>query len=601
MMLQYFFLIWDAHDPDAARSAAAISHECARLRSPSFFSLVGAPGLVVFCTADPTTASVQVLERSTGVVIGTLFHSVPISAAMRCESAILNGGDSKEVLASGGEALIGNFWGNYVAVLRDPHAFHTRVIRGPASTLPCFHATVRGVHLYFSSMELCARLKTGSYSIDWQHLLRSLLAPRTDSRTDIQGVTELLPGHTDLWAQGRSDHRVLWDPCLCSLKPALLDRGEAAKSLRAVARACIHAWQARHGRVLHALSGGLDSSIVLSCLSAQPLAPICLTQYADDAGSDERYFARTVAEFCGCELIEFRRDAAVDFRSAVHSVRSANSPGLRLPSVDRIELDLARDRGAAAVFRGDGGDELFCRNQLPLYLMDFARCQGLRGEFPQLLMHAAAAEGVTGWEILGRVLRDLTGKRRFRFMSLVTQDIERATLIKRELIHDLIASADEGSTPETHEEPPGRLWQASLVKASRTYSGPFTLDDDPEYVAPLLSQPVIELCMRIPTWFQMTGRRDRALARDAFARDLPPEILHRRGKGDAERLASSTVLANLGFLREMLLDGIVLRQGFLDARKLEAALETTPSADSVNSVPLFGLLGAEIWARAWEA
>src|SRR5207248_1207100 len=48
---------------------------------------------------------------------------------------------------------------------------------------------------------------------------------------------------------------------------------------------------------------------------------------------------------------------------------------------------------------------------------------------------------------------------------------------------------------------------------------------------PLLSQPVMEVCLQIPTYLLVQGGRERSLAREAFADRLPPQILQRRDKG----------------------------------------------------------------------
>ncbi len=55
-----------------------------------------------------------------------------------------------------------------------------------------------------------------------------------------------------------------------------------------------------------------------------------------------------------------------------------------------------------------------------------------------------------------------------------------------------------------------------------SFCGPFDQDDDPAGVAPLLSQPIVEVCLRIPVDLQMRGRRDRSLTRLAFSQDQPP-------------------------------------------------------------------------------
>src|SRR3546814_11427576 len=43
----------------------------------------------------------------------------------------------------------------------------------------------------------------------------------------------------------------------------------------------------------------------------------------------------------------------------------------------------------------------------------------------------------------------------------------------------------------------------------------------------LLSQLVVETCMRVPAWMWIRTGRNRAIARDAFADLLPADILHR--------------------------------------------------------------------------
>jgi asparagine synthase (glutamine-hydrolysing) len=53
-------------------------------------------------------------------------------------------------------------------------------------------------------------------------------------------------------------------------------------------------------------------------------------------------------------------------------------------------------------------------------------------------------------------------------------------------------------------------------------------------VSPLVSQPLIELCLAIPTWFWCADGQNRAIARKAFAGDLPPPTLARRSRGTSE-------------------------------------------------------------------
>ena len=97
----------------------------------------------------------------------------------------------------------------------------------------------------------------------------------------------------------------------------------------------------------------------------------------------------------------------------------------------------------------------------------------------------------------------------------------------------------------------------------------------------------------------MENRRERAVARAAFANDLPREIIDRTDKGGAEPLAWRVLLKNRPFIRELLMDGALVRERIVDARKLDAVLSDLADSDIRATVPVFALVGAEAWHSAW--
>ena len=107
------------------------------------------------------------------------------------------------------------------------------------------------------------------------------------------------------------------------------------------------------------------------------------------------------------------------------------------------------------------------------------------------------------------------------------------------------------------------------------YYSSFERTDYPERTLPLLSQPLVELCLRIPTYVLIRSGRDRALARRAFANDLPAEIIARYAKGRADHHSRNILDANLAFVRELLLDGALVQKGLLNRTNLELYLTRT--------------------------
>jgi asparagine synthase (glutamine-hydrolysing) len=117
---------------------------------------------------------------------------------------------------------------------------------------------------------------------------------------------------------------------------------------------------------------------------------------------------------------------------------------------------------------------------------------------------------------------------------------------------------------------------------------------------PLLSQPLVELCLRIPTYVLIKNGMDRATARRAFAPDLPPEIIKRRNKGRIDQHLRDVMDANLNFVRDLLLNGRLVKEGLLNRRNLELYLtrERSP-ADFQYSEILQEQLCVEAWLSRW--
>jgi asparagine synthase (glutamine-hydrolysing) len=146
--------------------------------------------------------------------------------------------------------------------------------------------------------------------------------------------------------------------------------------------------------------------------------------------------------------------------------------------------------------------------------------------------------------------------------------------------------------------PPGKLWHVASV-ALNAVDNPFARPDDPEIVNPFMSQPFAELCLRTPTYLHISGGRERALARMAFREDIPREVYERTTKGGLEEYAKDIVLKNIGFMREMLLDGVLVREKLIDRKAMEDALSCEPRRISLTTSSLLAYLSKEAWFHRW--
>lgn len=114
-----------------------------------------------------------------------------------------------------------------------------------------------------------------------------------------------------------------------------------------------------------------------------------------------------------------------------------------------------------------------------------------------------------------------------------------------------------------------------------------TLESDRSRVAPvinpLLSQPIIETCLSIPSWRWREGGRDRAAIRDAFADNVPEAIVERKIKGTPDPFCGEIIQHKRQELRERLLEG----QLAAHRRGLDSMLgRRRPFGEGLNEPPL---------------
>ena len=79
----------------------------------------------------------------------------------------------------------------------------------------------------------------------------------------------------------------------------------------------------------------------------------------------------------------------------------------------------------------------------------------------------------------------------------------------------------------------------------------------------------------------------------------PEQILQRQWKDRAPGFHSELLLRNLDLVRELFLDGVLVREGLLDRAAVEAAFAAGPSKSEVLPAEIYRHLDAEVWARYW--
>jgi len=350
------------------------------------------------------------------------------------------------------------------------------------------------------------------------------------------------------------------------------------------------------------LSGGLDSSIILACLRDAPIRPAniaCLNYYSTGSNTDERGYAQLAARSADCELIELERNSALSLEPLLR-LRRSPLPADYFFYLDegRTEARVAAEQGARGLFTGYGGDQIFYRAGARHGAGDYLRTRGLNPALFEVALDAARVDRISVWSVLGQAIQarwlgkrwniwdEQHGRRRRLIRQTVSDDIRRDSA----LVHPAMQFSDA---------PDGKRYHAYQLLFPLDFYNPLGSETDPEIVAPLFSQPLLELAMRVPTWVLTNGGWDRALARRAFQHEVPRQIVTRRTKGGQEEHAKAILLRNFGFVRNLLLDGYLVREGLLEKSQVTEVLSPGPARLNSGNAELFGCLSAEAWVRQW--
>lgn len=601
-MFRYVAFVWNDQDPAARESARELLQRQAAAGQGWQPGLRGRGVEVRYTRAEADSCSAYALAGGEGVVLGNLFARSQ-GGVSRPAPQPLGAADSRAMLDTDGRHLIESFWGRYVAFLHDEPAGATWVVRDPSGGLPCYLVRCRGVDVYFSWVDDVLELLDGPLEVNWPYLAAALCFVREHcAGTALREITQVLAGQCVQTRAGTSKRLFYWDPLRLAAVDTIEDPAEAVAAMRACVRDVVHAWASRHEHLLLSLSGGLDSSIVLACLRDAPSQPriTCFHYYPEGADLDERAFARAAAAKAGLDLIERPRDSAFSLQPllALHrSPEPTHYPYFLEHS--RLDARLAAEHGASAVVIGFGGDQLFYQECAQWAAGDFLHRRGPRPAVLRVALDAAQMDGISVW----RVLREAASS---YLLNQRWSPLQEAGRMRPLLVPAAIAQARRNAgflhplLRHPRGAPSGKLWHAHQMSQPFDFYDPIGGDGEAERISPLFSQPLMELCLRIPTYVLTQGGWDRAVARRAFYDDLPPEIRNRRHKGGIEEHLRLTLEHNRPLLRELLLDGALVREGIVDRGRLAEVLSGRATRIAAGSGEILEYAGFEAWLRRWE-
>lgn len=573
MALRYLLKV-GAHKDSSAASPDEIPNRTGLAR------IYAGSGVALYCNQEECWARIA---GGRGLLVGQAFYR---DGAARYP-IVANGETIKG--DAGAHAALASIWGAFVTISTSDN--RVTVARDPSGLLPAYYVRHEEDWYFASDAAALVEAEVMAPEVDWAQLGRTLYANELpEARTVLVGVRQLLPGMAIECRENPGQVTLAWTPW-----DYVKSRPPDADELRRTIIACLRAWGARFDRALIGISGGLDSSIVATGLRrSTELHGVTIS--TRDAQGDETIYARALCDRLGISLAEeyYALDRVeIERSSYAHCPR----PGGRaqLQAYDAAMLDVARRLDTETFFTGVGGDNIFHFTKSARPLVDRYLAEGVSPRLVSTLFDICRLTGAHAFRVIHEAMRvPRRGRQKYRWKA-----------DKRFLSADTIAAA---STPLEHpwldgpaDSLPGKAAHVAFLIRTQQYVDVHDRRWPTSTLHPLLSLPIIEACLAMPSWTACAGGVDRAYARSAFAADLPAETLTRSVKNGPDGFALAIMRHHLGRIRERLLDGELAKRGIIDREKMDIALREQSIVKGNDYPRILLLLDTEAWAEGWTA
>ncbi|MBN6150772.1 lasso peptide isopeptide bond-forming cyclase [Xanthomonas sp. AmX2] len=516
-----------------------------------------------------------------GALIGHVFsrNGVPV------DGSYLSGPLSAHTLA---EHLIDRYWGEYLLLHAPGDTHATTVLRDPSGGVGCVYS--QGGGFITSDISIATRIGLYARQIDWDFIRGNLAYPHLKTgRTGLCGLRELLPGCRLNMRGEQSTIEQAWSPWdFVAPHCRHRDRRQAEAEVRTAVTSTVRQWADTDASVLLELSGGLDSSIVAACLQNAHARVACCNLVTPVPGADERRYALQMAALLHSELhvrtLGFD-DAHLDSPPPPHAV--APSTWFLQHASNALKEAVGAQLGVNSFFSGGGGDTVFCYTRTAAPAADAFRERGMAAAI-KAIHDLAELHQCTVWK---------AGRLTLRKLFSAPRPPRRAdgSFLAATPAPDLLEPHPWFVAPD--DALPGDRERIFDLAGTQVFRDGLARGAKWRLRMPLLSQPVVEACLKVPSWMWIAEGRNRAIARDAFADSLPAEILHRRSKGTFMNYSGAFYRKSKRRIREYLLTGRLQAQGLLDTGALQRCFDRELAPRDDAFMRIFDLCAVENWVR----
>ena len=494
---------------------------------------------------DLTGGNQPMVHAPTGTVLvfnGEIYNYQTLRAELASLGHVFHSHSDSEALLAAyvqwGEDCLRRLAGMFAFAAWNPSNRSLFLARDRMGKKPLFHATLPdGTLVFASEIKSILRFPGVRRSMNVLAMDRLLdygfnLAPDTF----LKEIKQVPPAHILFANSSGQTLRPYWDIPMHG-PAANISVDDAAEGLRHHLAEAVRCRLVADVPVASYLSGGIDSSSVTGLYAHLSNAPVHTLSIAfQDAGYDERHFARMVSSSFGTTHHEFL--CSIEEQEIEKLVWHLEAPLVTLLNLPLYLLSKQiRDMGFKVVLSGDGADEILGGYDYfkLVKLMDFigrneniGRANLLRRVFPglaspqQAWMHYSALKGYPAahpalpyrfqaFQLKGRLMSDAFVDRLLPVIGARDEELPS------------VPGARSLMDQALYLESRMRLPNLTLALADT-----MSMANSVELRSPFMDHRLVEYVFSLPAHLKMRGLNEKSLLKKSFQSFLPPAICRRR-------------------------------------------------------------------------
>ena len=532
------------------------------------------------------------LMNNRGIFIGKMFDQ------HNHAPAIFNEADSTEV-SQNPKLILKKWWGRYIGVVFNQQTQSSTLVRDPQGLSTLFYIIKPNGILFSSHLHLLYDALEEKPSVNISFFAEyAINTNNASSRTPFENILELQPGMgLTLNFNGTHIIKNLWD--VSGFKGEFItDQQAVEEELLATLRATTKAWAQDSSGVCVELSGGADSSGVMILLrDVLPDLNLIGVNYFDSKtpSSNEIPHAQEVADACNAPLHFIDWQTTPLLTPLPSSWRPDRPTSLFLSHSTSNQLRaIATKNNCSEIMNGQGGDHVFLAPQPAEALADYWLDKGFRGIGHP--MKEISASNRMPWSTLARdsvkdVARYYGNKQ--KTTKIDAPVITPAYLAKHKETDFYLKDHLKGFYP-------GKIKHIQALSHGVMYADRSQRINGYTMTHPLLSQPLIELALKIPTYQSFNNGFDRIFFRNAVSRIKKPQALWRTLKGETTGSMIKELSGNASIIHDMILAGRLAQSGMVNTQWLTEQITKVRHGQADNLWPIIHLLTSQLWLNQWK-